>query len=128
MEKRSSKQGLRVLDDAPGARKAAEACARPPARRVARDLKKLAPLLKALADDTRLEIVALLARADDEMCVCDIEDRFDLSQPTISHHLRVLKDAGLVTSERRGSWVYYALRRDALASVRTLVDLAADDR
>jgi ArsR family transcriptional regulator, arsenate/arsenite/antimonite-responsive transcriptional repressor len=121
-----AKGTLRIIDESKA--KQADACERPPARRRVKDLKRLAPLLKALADDTRLEIVSLLALADEELCVCDIEERFDLSQPTISHHLRVLKDAGVVTSERRGSWVYYALRRDTLLTVRSLVDLASDDR
>ncbi len=71
--------------------------------------KDYAGLFKALGDDTRMEIVGLLASAGGELCVCEIEPRFALSQPTISHHLRLLREAGVVTSERRGSWVYYAL-------------------
>lgn len=72
-------------------------------------------LFKALADDTRLEIIAFLAAADGgELCVCDIEANFDLSQPTISHHLRLLREAHLVNSERRGTWVYYTLDRATL--------------
>jgi ArsR family transcriptional regulator len=84
----------------------------------AREVKGYGPLLKVLADETRLQIVALLASAGDELCVCDIESHFDLSQPTISHHLRALRDADVVTSERRGTWIYYSLNRariDALA-------------
>jgi ArsR family transcriptional regulator len=52
------------------------------------------------------------------MCVCEIEPRFDLSQPTISHHLRLLREAGVVTSERRGTWVYYALDRERLDAIQ----------
>lgn len=64
---------------------------------------------KALGDPTRLEMVDLLARAEGSLCVCDIESRFDLSQPTISHHLGLLRKAGLVTTERRGTWMHYRL-------------------
>ncbi|HTW20378.1 MAG TPA: metalloregulator ArsR/SmtB family transcription factor [Mycobacteriales bacterium] len=73
-------------------------------------------LLKALADPTRLRLMSLIA-ASDEACVCDLNTTFDVSQPTISHHLRVLREAGLVESERRGTWVWYRARRDALAAV-----------
>lgn len=86
--------------------------------------RPFAPLFKALGDPTRLEIVALLAAAAGELCACEIERRFDLSQPTISHHLRLLREAGVVTSERRGSWVYYALDPEgveALDRFRALV-------
>lgn len=68
-----------------------------------------ASLFKALSDPTRLEIVGLLAENGRELCVCEIESHFDLSQPTVSHHLRLLREAGVVTAERRGTWVYYAL-------------------
>lgn len=72
--------------------------------------------LDALADPTRLRIVHLLARHE-SLCVCEIESAFDLGQPTISHHLRILRDAGLVTVARRGTWAYYALARPALKHV-----------
>lgn len=68
-----------------------------------------AALLKAIADPHRLAILATLARADDEVCVCDFTDGLPLNQPTVSHHLRILREAGLVTCERRGTWVYYRL-------------------
>jgi ArsR family transcriptional regulator len=75
-------------------------------------------LFKALADETRLEILAILSSVGDgETCVCDIEAHFDLSQPTISHHLKVLREAHLVRSERRGTWVYYRLDGDRLRLV-----------
>jgi ArsR family transcriptional regulator len=73
----------------------------------------VAGLLKALADPVRLRLMSIIAAAD-EACVCDLTGPFDVSQPTISHHLKVLRDAGLVDSERRGTWVYYRARRDAL--------------
>lgn len=72
-----------------------------------------AVLFKALADPHRLTILATLARADDEICVCDFTDGLPLNQPTVSHHLRILRQADLVTCERRGTWVYYRLADDA---------------
>src|SRR4051812_19672413 len=66
----------------------------------------LAPMFKALGDPVRLRLLSLIASTD-EACVCDLTDAFDLSGSTISHHLRVLREAGLVDSERRGTWVYY---------------------
>lgn len=83
-----------------------------------RATKAFAPLFKALGDETRLEIVGLLAAQGKELCVCDIESRFDLGQPTVSHHLRILREAGIVTAERRGTWVYYRLDASAGAQVR----------
>jgi ArsR family transcriptional regulator, arsenate/arsenite/antimonite-responsive transcriptional repressor len=68
----------------------------------------LAGCFKALADPTRVAIVSRLAAAG-EVCVCDLTSAFELSQPTISHHLRVLRDAGLVDSTPRGTWAYYRL-------------------
>jgi len=68
-----------------------------------------AALFKALADPYRLRILATLSRSKHEVCVCDFTDAFPLNQPAVSHHLGVLRDAGLVTSERRGTWVYYRL-------------------
>jgi ArsR family transcriptional regulator len=68
-----------------------------------------AAVFKALGDPTRLGIVATIARAGHEVCVCDFVDGFGLNQSTISHHLRILKDAGVVTSVRRGTWGYYSL-------------------
>lgn len=73
-----------------------------------------AKLFKALGDETRLEIVEMLAATDGEICACEFEARFDLSQPTISHHLKVLREVGLITGERRGTWVYYTLVRERL--------------
>jgi ArsR family transcriptional regulator len=73
------------------------------------DQERLVATFKALGDATRLGIFRLIAAQDAELCVCDITDRFDVSQPTISHHLRVLRDAGLVTVTRRGVWAYYGV-------------------
>jgi len=83
---------------------------------------QVAPLLKALADPVRLRLMSLVAsREGGEACVCDLNDAFDLSQPTISHHLKVLHEAGLVDRDKRGVWVYYRARPQALAALGTLI-------
>ncbi len=74
-----------------------------------RDLTEEAALFKALGDPARVAILATLARAEHEVCVCDFTSGLDLNQSTVSHHLKLLKDAGFVTSERRGTWGYYSL-------------------
>lgn len=80
---------------------------------------------KALADPTRLRILAMLAGSSSSMCVCDINEGFELEQPTISHHLKVMRKAGLVSSERKGTWVYCWLNPEAADWVReTLASLA----
>jgi ArsR family transcriptional regulator len=82
----------------------------------------IAPLLKALAEPVRLRLMSLVAsHPGGEACVCDLNDAFDLSQPTISHHLRVLHEAGLLDREKRGVWVYYRARTGALASLGALI-------
>jgi ArsR family transcriptional regulator len=78
---------------------------------------ELAARFKALADPTRVAIVSRLA-ASDECCVCDLTAAFELTQPTISHHLKVLRDAGLVEASRRGTWAYYRLVPEAVAGLR----------
>src|SRR5215831_16309787 len=84
--------------------------------------EQVAPLLKALADPVRLRLISLVAsHTGGEACVCDLNEAFDLSQPTISHHLKVLHDAGLLDREKRGVWVYYRVRTEALASVAALI-------
>jgi ArsR family transcriptional regulator, arsenate/arsenite/antimonite-responsive transcriptional repressor len=83
--------------------------------------ERIAPLLKALADPVRLRLMSLVASHEGgEACVCDLTDPFDLSQPTISHHLKVLHEAGLLEREKRGVWVYY---RASAAALRGLADL-----
>lgn len=83
---------------------------------------RLAPLLKALADPVRLRLVSIVAAGEGgEACVCDLNDAFDLSQPTISHHLKVLHEVGLLDRSKRGVWVYYAVRREVLADVAALI-------
>jgi ArsR family transcriptional regulator len=83
---------------------------------------RIAPVLKALADPVRLRLLSLVAsHAEGEACVCDLNDAFDLSQPTISHHLKVLHDVGLLDRSKRGVWVYYSIRRDALTDLGALL-------
>ncbi|NPC41562.1 helix-turn-helix transcriptional regulator [Nocardioides sp. zg-1230] len=84
--------------------------------------ERVAPLFKALADPVRLRLVSIVAGSEGgEACVCDLNDAFDLSQPTISHHLKVLHEAGLLDRTKRGVWVYYAVRREVLADLAALV-------
>ncbi|MGH3195566.1 MAG: metalloregulator ArsR/SmtB family transcription factor [Streptosporangiaceae bacterium] len=88
----------------------------------AEQAEQAAPLLKALADPVRLRLISLVATdAGGEACVCDLNDAFDRSQPTISHHLKVLRDAGLLDRERRGVWVFYRARTEAPASLGALI-------
>ena len=86
---------------------------------------ELAPMFKALGDPVRLRLLSLIASAGSEACVCDLNDAFNLTQPTISHHLKVLREAGLVSSERRGTWVYYRLHPEALTRLAAVLDTAA---
>jgi ArsR family transcriptional regulator len=82
---------------------------------------QVVPLLKALADPVRLRLMSLvLSHEGGEACVCDLIPVFDLSQPTISHHLKVLHEAGLLDREKRGTWVYYQARPQAMAAITTL--------
>ena len=78
---------------------------------------QLAAQFKALADPTRVAIINSLSAAD-EVCVCNLTASFELSQPTISHHLKILREAGLVESSRRGTWAYYRLVPEAIAALR----------
>ncbi|MFG2571360.1 ArsR/SmtB family transcription factor [Streptomyces sp. NPDC048481] len=75
----------------------------------------LAKIFKALGDSVRLRLLSMIAsRSGGEVCVCDLTPAFDLSQPTISHHLKLLRQAGLIDCERRGTWVYYWALPDVL--------------
>lgn len=82
----------------------------------------LARSFKALGDPVRLRLLSLISSAESETCVCDLTETFDLTGPTISHHLKVLRDAGLVDSRRRGTWVYYRPRPGALKQLSILLD------
>ena len=80
-------------------------------------------VLKALADPTRLQMIGVLKRAAEPVCICDFTAAFDLSQPTISHHMAKLKDAGLVEVSRVGIWAYYRLARQLEPKTRALLDV-----
>jgi len=81
---------------------------------------RIAPMFKALGDPVRLRLAALIASRP-EVCVCDLTAHFAVSGPTISHHLRVLREAGLIGSERRGTWVYYRVNPEALGALGSLL-------
>lgn len=88
----------------------------------------LAAAFKALSDPVRLRLLSLVASHDGgEACVCDISPAFDLSQPTISHHLKVLRGAGLLDCERRGTWVFYWVIPAALQRLSLVLDAATPD-
>ncbi len=76
--------------------------------------ERTAVVAKALGDPVRMQLVDVLRRHAGQVCVCELVPLFDLSQPTVSHHLKVLRDAGIVGSERRGLWAYYYVEPDAL--------------
>ena len=89
----------------------------------ATEAKELALGFTALADPVRLRLLSILATAPDgEVCVCDFVEPVGKSQPTVSHHMKILSDAGLVHGERRSKWVYYSLDRGRLASLRASID------
>ncbi|WP_431967930.1 ArsR/SmtB family transcription factor [Actinacidiphila sp. bgisy160] len=120
-----SKSGLRVL----GQDDRAVACCSPMVREPLgeTDAVALARMFKALSDPVRLRLLSLIASHEGgEACVCDLTAPFDVSQPTISHHLKVLREAGLVGSERRGTWVYYWVLPPALAQLSSLLRTPAE--
>lgn len=113
----TTRDSTRTREESAGARRRTRACCvdvpsvMEEVRRA--PLDRQSALLTALADPTRLEMVHLLCRAG-ELCVCDFTTAFDLTQPTVSHHLRVLREAGIVTSRKAGLWVHYAVDRASL--------------
>ncbi|WP_280367648.1 ArsR/SmtB family transcription factor [Nocardia wallacei] len=99
-------------------------CTRPPLD--AQTAVQAAAVFKALSDPVRLRLLSAIAsRTGQEACVCDVSDGLDVSQPTVSHHLKVLREAGLLTSERRASWVYYRVVPEALQRVSDLLAIEA---
>jgi ArsR family transcriptional regulator len=89
----------------------------------AADAAELAAGFSALSDPVRLRVLSMLADASGgEVCVCDFVDPLGKSQPTISHHLKILSQAGLIQGEKRGRWVWYSLNRDRLAALREAID------
>lgn len=118
--------GRSTLELIPAARSqaVAEACAIPLVREPIGETAaaEMAQVLKALADPVRLRLVSLIgAHQGGEVCVCELTTGFELTQPTISHHLKVLHDAGLLDRDKRGVWAYYRIRTEALASVAALI-------
>ena len=112
-------KSLTVLDPAGLAACCAPLSAEP---LTAAQAEQVAPLLKALGDPVRLRLMSLIAsHPGGEACVCDLGGAFELSQPTISHHLKVLHEAGLVDRDKRGVWAYYRARTEALASLGALI-------
>ena len=104
------------------------ACCTPLAREPLTDgqARQVVPLLKAIADPVRLRLLSMvLAREGAEACACELLPAFELSQPTISHHLKVLHEVGLLDRDKRGVWVYYRARPEALAAVASLFDTVA---
>jgi ArsR family transcriptional regulator len=87
--------------------------------------QRLVAIFQALADPTRLEILRLLAAQPGPTCVCDVVDHFDLAQPTISHHLKVLREAGLLQATRRGIWSFYAVDRKGLEALAEAASLCS---
>ena len=83
--------------------------------------EQLSVLLKAVADPTRLQLLSLINASDSaEACVCDLTEPLQLSQPTVSHHLKVLADAGLIAREKRGTWAWYSVNKDRWREVQSL--------
>ena len=87
------------------------------------EAESTATLFKALGDPARVKIVNLLARSDTPVCACEFEPALGLSQPTVSHHLKKLTDAGLLEREQRGKWAYFSLNRDAVDKLAAVADL-----
>lgn len=88
----------------------------------------LSRLFKAMGDPVRLRLLSLIAsHAGGEACVCDLTEVFDLSGPTISHHLKVLREAGLITGERRATWIYYRIQPEVLEALAAVLVPAAPD-
>ena len=114
----------------PGEADAAAACCAPLGAASLSDdeAKATARLFKALADPARVKIVNLLATSAEPVCVCEFTGPLQLSQPTVSHHLKKLVQAGLLEREQRGTWAYYSLRRDALGGLAAAVDLQGGSR
>lgn len=85
-----------------------------------------AEMFKALGHPIRLQMLLLLAQSDEPVCVCDLERPFPIKQPTVSHHLRVLREAGLVETEQRGTWVHYRIRRQAVRMLKGVLTTLSD--
>src|SRR5215469_10531528 len=123
MSMQADRKTLELIPDA-RSRAVVESCAIPLVREPIGEAAAagLAQVFKALGDPVRLRLVSLIgAHQGGEVCVCDLTEAFELTQPTISHHLKVLREAGVITSERRGTWVYYRLEPAALERMGALL-------
>ncbi len=87
------------------------------------EIESTAALFKALSDPARVKIVNVLARTRAAVCACEFEPALGLSQPTVSHHLKKLTEAGLLEREQRGKWAYFSLKRDAIDKLAVVADL-----
>jgi ArsR family transcriptional regulator, arsenate/arsenite/antimonite-responsive transcriptional repressor len=87
----------------------------------AKQAEQLTTDLEILAHPVRLQILSVLVRNEGNVCVCDLEAAVPVKQPTVSHHLKLLRQAGLIDSERQGLWAYYYVKRDALAALRARI-------
>jgi ArsR family transcriptional regulator, arsenate/arsenite/antimonite-responsive transcriptional repressor len=108
---------------------AVSTCCRPVLRGVLdrSDAEDLASTFKALADPARLRLLGFIAsQPDAEACVCHLVEPVGLSQPTVSHHLKLLHDAGFLERDKRGPWVYYRIRRERLEALRAALSTAGD--
>jgi ArsR family transcriptional regulator, arsenate/arsenite/antimonite-responsive transcriptional repressor len=105
-------------------RRRGERCCGPAAQPTVRtaEAERLTGDLTILAHPVRLQLLDVLLHNEGRVCVCDLEAAVPVKQPTVSHHLRLLRDAGLVTSERDGLWAYYRVQRDALAALRARIE------
>ncbi len=92
------------------------------------EVEATAALFKALGDPARVRILNLLATSEEPVCVCELIAPLGLSQPTVSHHLKKLTDAGLLTREQRGVWAYFTINPDAVAQLRAVVELGRGGR
>jgi ArsR family transcriptional regulator len=117
-----SKQDVTVLPARPQSGTAAACCTTPDGQALDADrAESLAPMFKAMGDPVRLRLLSMIAAGGAETCVCDLTDAFEVSGPTISYHLKTLRQAGLVDCERRGTWVYYWIRPEALREMSALL-------
>jgi ArsR family transcriptional regulator, arsenate/arsenite/antimonite-responsive transcriptional repressor len=115
---------------APGASLQAVACCAPLGAPTLSDDEAVATaeLFKALGDPARVRALNILSTTDAPVCICNLVEPLGLSQPTVSHHMKKLLDAGLVDREQRGKWAYFSLQRDAVEKLAAVADLKGDAR
>lgn len=91
-----------------------------------RDAERLAEDLQLLAHPVRIQLLDVLARNEGRVCVCDLEAAVPVKQPTVSHHLRILREAGIVAAEKSGQWMFYRVQRDAVEALRARLNARLD--